>query len=703
MRECLDAALRYAARGWSVFPLNGKLPFAGTHGHNDATTDRATIKRWWKKWPSANVGIACSSTSGPIVIDLDKPANENEVDPRPLVESLDLPETREASSRKGRLHLYFDPMLDGTEIARMIRPFKDKRGKKYALDILGDGGYVVAPPSVHPDTGREYKWLEKRKPAPFPEAIFQLTLSLENQRKIAPPVPDIIGEGERDQMLTSLAGSMRRRNADEGTILAALREMNNTRVRPPLSDKQVVKIAKSISKKEPVVLDEHLTDLGNARRFVTQHEARVRSVMVHRHPWLIWDGRRYAPDTTGEVERMAKQTVRSLYAEASQSGDEEQQDQILKHAVKSESAGKIRALIELAATEPELSIVPDKLDANPYLLNLENGTFDLRKMELRKHKRRDLITKLTSVTYDPNAQAPRWHQFLHEVMNGDDELVEFVQRAVGYSLTGDTREHCLFFCYGQGRNGKSTMLEVLRVLLGDYAQQADFSSFLARQGDGPRNDLARMRGARLVTASEADSDKGFDGRMVKMLTGADTIVARRLYEEHFEFMPQHKLWLAANHKPLVKEQTEGFWSRIRLIPFTVVFDQSKQDKKLMKKLTAELPGILNWAIEGCERWRKNGLIEPRAVQRATRAYREENDVLGEFISQCAKLDGDSWTSTTVLYRTFCDWWTDTRGHRTAPISLGWFGRLLSERVEITQTKRNKIRGWRGIAITITVD
>jgi putative DNA primase/helicase len=312
-----------------------------------------------------------------------------------------------------------------------------------------------------------------------------------------------------------------------------------------------------------------------------------------------------------------------------------------------------------------------------------------------------LITKLAPVEFQPKAKAERWERFMLEIMGGDAELVDFLQRAVGYALTGDTREECLFFCYGGGANGKSTFLETIRWMLGSYGMQSDFSSFITRHSsDGPRGDLARMRGARLVTASEADSDKGFDAKVIKTLTGNDTIVARRLYEHEFEFRPQHKLFLGANHKPIVKEVTEAFWRRMRLIPFTVTFKGANREKKskLESELRAEVSGILNWALAGCRRWQRDGLLEPKSIRRATRDYRDENDLLGEFIAQQCGLDPEAWTPTTELYRAFSDWWTETRGARAAAISMGWFARMLGERAELTVKKRNHIRGWYGIAL-----
>jgi putative DNA primase/helicase len=664
--------------------LQGKRPIPGTHGHKDATTDPKVIKAWWKEYPDANVGIACDSEAGPIVIDIDGR------DGMLSLAELNLPTTLEASSgRKNRKHFYFESC--DVPIRRSIKV-------KPGIDVLGDGGYVVAPPSIHPKTGRPYTWLNGNKIKPFPFSVLKI---MKNRRNgAAPPLPDIIPEGQRDDLLTSLAGTMRRRGASEEAIIAALREENETRCRPPMPDAQILKIARSIAQKDPAPSLENLTDLGNARRFVMQHHKSVKFVRVWKRSWLIWDGVRWSPDETGEADRLAKATVREIYKEAQGIEDTQIREDLIKHAAKSESANKIRSMLELASTEPEVASVADAFDTDPWILNVENGTVDLRTGELRPHRRDDLLTKLAPVVFDRGARAPVWRRFLNDITNSNEELQAYLQRAIGYSLTADVREQCLFFCFGSGQNGKSTFLEVLREMFGDYGQQSEFSTFLSRTSEGPRNDLARMRGIRLVSAVEAPGDKSFDESVLKQLTGGDTITARRLYEEHFEFRPTHKLFLAANHKPHVNEQTEAFWRRIRLIPFTVYIPPEKRDRDIKTKLSRELSGILNWAIEGCLSWQRDGLGEPLIVQQATKSYREEEDLIGEFIVATCQITEKAWVSTSDLYQAFTSWWRETRGVHARPPQARWFGRALGERPELKAAKRHRVRGWRGIALKV---
>lgn len=679
----MKSALRYAGRGWAVFPLNGKRPFPDSHGHHDATTDARTIRRWWRLYPDANIGIRCDSRVGPIVLDIDGPEGAA------FIEGLTLEDTlRATSGRRHRQHLYYAP--NGTEVKRSLKI-------ETQVDVLGDNGYVVAPPSIHPETGRPYRWLNSEDPVPFPRALMRL-IKKKRGHGSAPPLPEVILEGNRDELLTSLAGSMRRRGASYEAIVAALREENERRCNPPLPDAQVRKIAKSISGKEPQVDAESLTDLGNARRFVQQFHRDVRHVKSWRRPWLIWDGARWAPDETGEADRLAKNTVKAIYQEAGRLSNSEQHDALVKHAIRSESASRIRSILELASTEPEIALISDVLDADPWLLNVENGTIDLRTGGMKPARRQDLITKMAPVAYDESADHPRWSRFLEDICAGNEELMLYLQRAVGYACTGDVREQCLFFCYGTGQNGKSTFIEIIHELLGTYAQQAEFSSFLQRRGEGPRNDLARMRGTRFVSAVEAPGDRSFDESILKQLTGGDTITARRLYEEFFEFRPTHKIFLAANHKPHVSEQSEAFWRRIRLIPFTVYIPPEKRDLDLKKNLTNELSGILNWVIQGCLDWQREGLQEPDVVRKATRSYREEEDLLGEFIEAMCEIEPRSWSPTSDLYQGFVTWWRESRGLHNRPPSSRAFSRWLSERHDLRSSKRRHVRGWRGISI-----
>jgi putative DNA primase/helicase len=442
---------------------------------------------------------------------------------------------------------------------------------------------------------------------------------------------------------------------------------------------------------------ENRTQLGNARRLVQQHGDRIRYVHPWRR-WLVYGGGRWAPDDTGKLERLAKQTVLNIVQEAIAADADAERQELLKWAARSQSLAQIRAMIDLAASEPGIPILPDQLDADPWLLNVENGTLDLRTGALRPHDAADLITKISPVTWDPDSEAPTWRAFLDQILPGDPQLLGFLQRAIGYSLTGDTGEQVLFFLHGRGCNGKSTLLETLRALLGDYGLQADVGTFLERRRDGASNDLARLRSARFVAAIEASEGQRLAEGLVKQLTGGDTISARMLYSEYFEYRPQFKLWLAANHKPVIRGTDHAIWRRIRLVPFMVTIAEAERDPELPAKLRSELPGVLRWAVEGCLSWRRRGLGTPPAVHTATESYRLEMDVLAAFLDECCEVGPSLKAPATPLYEAYRRW-CDRNGERA--VSQRAFGEALGERAFVRV--KSSCYAWHGLRLADRAD
>ena len=390
------------------------------------------------------------------------------------------------------------------------------------------------------------------------------------------------------------------------------------------------------------------TDAGNAEAFALLHGDRFR----YNHTegkWLVWNGRYWGVDKDGEAERAALSTARARQSAALLVEDRGQKDDRIRWALQSEGVYRCEAMLKSARSIQALSTTSDLYDRDPYMLTVGNGTLDLRAGDLRKAHPKGLITRGTNVPYDPKAECPRWLQFLKEVFAGDDELIAYIQRAVGYSLTGDTREQCLFILLGSGANGKTTFLEILLKLLGDHAVTTAFSTFAVQFNPGnPRNDVAALCGARLVKASEGEHRSAFAEALIKEITGGGKITARFLYHEQFSYKPQFKIWIETNYKPTIRETSTAIWRRIRLIPFSRQFQGDRQDRKLPEKLEAELPGILAWAVQGCFAWQKRELGEPRSVQVATREYRQESDELGRFLRercfQGARLSG-RWTAT----------------------------------------------------------
>jgi putative DNA primase/helicase len=392
---------------------------------------------------------------------------------------------------------------------------------------------------------------------------------------------------------------------------------------------------------------------------------------------------------------LAKETVRSIYQEAAEAESESRRKELAKHATGSEAEARIRAMLELAKSEVPVS--PDELDADPWVLNCKNGTVDLHRTgELMAHRREDLITKLAPVEYDPEARAPAWDAFLGRVLPGE-ELQSFVQRAAGYSLTGDTSEQCMFINHGTGANGKSTFQEAVSAALGDYAMRAPSEMLLAKRAGAIPNDIARLKGSRYVTASETEEGRRLAESLVKDLTGQDTVTARFMRAEFFDFPPTHKLWLSTNHKPEIRGTDTAIWRRIRLIPWSVTIPPEEQEKRLPATLRRELAGILAWAVRGCLEWQREGLRAPDEVRRATSEYRAEMDVLAGFLGECCETGPELWDYAKDLYTSYKRWCGET-GER--PETQRKFGERLRERG--FQRDRGGSRGagiWRGLRLS----
>ena len=436
-----------------------------------------------------------------------------------------------------------------------------------------------------------------------------------------------------------------------------------------------------------------LTDLGNGERFARRNADRFLHVYEQRR-WLQYNGNRWATDTTGAHKRAAKATARTILAEAS-TLDGDRGEQTAKWALQSQAEPRLRAMVEVASSEPGIATSADQLDADPWLLSCANGTLNLRTATLHQPAPADLITRGTQIAYRDDAECPRWLRFLSEVFDGDAELIAFVHKFVGCCLTGDTREHVLAVLHGSGCNGKSTFIAVLQRLLGDLASAAAFDTFMRhRDSGGPRNDLARLQGARLVTAAESGEGRRLDEATVKEITGGDKITARFLYGEHFEFVPHFKVVLVTNHRPRVDGEDDAMWRRLRLVPFEVSFE-GREDRQLGAALEQEMSGILRWAVDGCQTWQRDGLGEAGAVTRATAEYRQDEDVLGAFLAECCHMHGE--TTTVGFRQAYENYCTDAGEKPLTPAVLG--RRLTKRRVHREQRPDgDRARIYRGVSL-----
>ena len=439
-----------------------------------------------------------------------------------------------------------------------------------------------------------------------------------------------------------------------------------------------------------------LTDSGNAERFEILHGADLRHVAAE-GKWYAWTGLRWEADE-GRAMLATKVVARRLYALASEVSDDGIRQSMAGWARQSESSGKRTAMLTLAKAEGRIPATPADFDADPWLFNCANGTIDLRTGKPRPHRCRDFITKLSPVHYDPAARSELWEGFLDSLTDGDDDFREFLQKAAGYSLTGDCGEEKLFLVLGEAATGKSTFVESLRAACGDYSRTADFESFVQRRDAGVRNDLAALAGRRLVVSVEVEKGRQLAEGLLKTFTGRDTVTARFLYGEHFEFRPQCKLWLVANDPPGVRHDDGGMWRRILRLPFENVIPKGKRDPTLKARLTSDprdQAAILAWAVEGCLRWQEAGLQEPARVARATEAYKQEQNPLRDFVEERCEL-GEGCKATAAKLRAAYERWCEEQGGR----SLGrknYASALRALGCESTKLS-NDTRWWLGISL-----
>ncbi len=438
---------------------------------------------------------------------------------------------------------------------------------------------------------------------------------------------------------------------------------------------------------------EELTEGGNAARLERLHGEDLRYNHTHKK-WYVWDGSRWLADSNGAASRLAADVIKMLYQEASEVDGKDARNAIVNFARQSDSRRGISNMLALAANRLKFALTANDFDKDRWRLGCENCTIDLRTGEICEPCREDLITKIIGAKYDPSAACPMWLKFLERILP-DPDLRRYIKRAVGYCLTGSMAEQAFFFCYGAGANGKSTFLAVLRALLGEYAAQADFSSFLIQRNEKVRNDLAALAGSRLITAIEAEEGSRLSMQAIKAWTGGDPVTARFLFGENFTFQPEGKLWLAANNKPAITEHTHAAWRRVHLIPFTVTIPEAEQDKEIEQKLLRELPGILNWALEGLREYLACGLSAPRAVQDATDEYRRENNSLEQFVFECCELGKLKVCKNTELYTTYLNF-CNISGLKA--ISQTKFSTELKGRNGVSSTRSKYGMVWLGIGL-----
>ena len=684
----LTEALDYASRGWPVFPCKprAKTPIT-PHGLKDATVSPEIIKAWWLQNPAANIGIATGSASGFVVLDVDvKNGQPGEKTLAELQREYGAFMTRCAKSPSGGWHFYFKH--NGGKVA-------SRAGIMPGLDIRGDGGYIIAPPSVT-DVGT-YEWRMEEDAAPLPEGLLKRLngkAKVNGQSKpfdrenILKGVP----EGQRDEMLFKYACSLKSSGVrrQEAEVLVRETAANCTSPFPEdIALEKVLRVYENPGYEQSLAAGFLDTDMANSERFARLHADSV--FWTPERGWLLWDGKRWAPDEQHRVMGLAKQTARKIFAELETAQDKTQKE-LFNWARRSQSKDRLQAMLALAQSEPEIPAWITEFDTDPLLLNCINGVVNLATGELLPHNPARMLSKISPIEYHPTASCSLWLEFLNQVMASDAAMIDYLQRAIGYSLTGYTVEQCLFFLLGIGANGKSVFLEIVLLLLAEYGTNARADTFMVKtQGSGIPNDIARLVGMRFVGVNETETGQKMAESLVKDLTGGDTITARFLHREFFTFKPEFKLWIRGNHKPAIRGTDDGIWRRIHLIPFEVQIPEAERDPGLPEKLRAELPGILRWAVEGAIAWQRDGLRVPEKVKAATSEYRTEMDSLADFMSEKCTTGAAFSAFAGNLYKAYTAWCNES-GEQ--PMSQTAFGLALAERGfrKVKTDGRNKYMG-----------
>jgi putative DNA primase/helicase len=627
---------------------------------------------WWRQWPDANIGVATGAPSGLLVLDVD-PRHGGDEALRDLEQwHGPLPQTVEALTGGGGQHIYFR-CPDGQASGKLAD----------GIDLKANGGYIVAPPSVHPN-GQRYAWELSRHPDdvsladPPPWLLALLTAPRAAAAAAPDPATDRIPTGQRNSTLTSLAGAMRRRGATQAAIESALLAENAQRCDPPLPQGEVKRIAASVARYTPADEEHDLQkDYGHAAVLATLFKDRYRWA-THRGCWMAWTGAVWRPVPEEAVAKTAADELRRHYAAqigatTDKMGLQELGKKVAETCVFARIAG---ALNFLKGWEGILTLA-EEWDRDPWLLNVQNGTLDLRTCTLRAHDPADLLTQMAPVEYDPNAKGERWRKHL-ETFLPDPEVRRQVQRDLGISLVGADLEELLPIWYGTGGNGKSTTLRVLRELLGDYAEMAAPRLLIASKYERHPAELADLCGCRVLFSVEIGNGARLDEERVKALTGGENVKARFMREDFFEFPRTWTITLVCNHKPEIRGTDNGIWRRIRLIPWTVALPKEKQrsQEEVVNELLAEGPAILAWLVEGLRDWQRDHHWMADAVRVATEGYRAEQDVLGGFLADCCELGSRYTVPAATLYDRYVQWCEE---NSEEPIKKDAFRRMLVAR------------------------
>ena len=703
MTSSLDIALSVAVDlGLSVFPCKETLKEKGKvskrpyteNGFKDASREEVQIRKWWGNHPNALVGVPTGPKTGILVVDIDQSSEKSgEASFNKL--QIEDPETTQTRTVSGGRHLIFAY----PEPYDIRNNASTKLGKD--IDVRGDGGYIIWAGSK--TVLGDYAYREGYSPGekgfqPLPERLQDILTGKIKINSDSETSGHIIPNGQRNDTLFKEAVRLAGKGVDKGVVAQhVFSRMQDCQGGFPSTEAlTVINSATKIGHANAPPF----TDLGNAERFARDHSSHVIYCMDQRR-WYCWDGNRWKPDPA-KVQQCAKETTRNMLAEPSYS--EQHRSALTQWQRQSESNGKQKAMIELAASEHKLVKQSTDLDRHLHLFNAADGTIDLHTGEVKVPDRSDLLTCISDAHAKADNACPKWTQFISEIMLDDKKQIDYLQRLCGYMMSGNRSEQIIIYLQGDGANGKSVFIDVLSHVFGDYAGSISARALIDRANGAIPSDIAAIAGKRLVTMSEFPERTYINTTTVKAITGGDKVTARHLYKDWFEFKPQFQLLCAMNELPKVFENDEAYLRRVRIIPFRRVFNGTAIDRNLSCKLKAEADGILQWCLEGARLYKKQGLEPTPLMLEVLEEYRRKSDPVAEFVRVCiVRKGGQSFHSLDDLVREVRQYLAQedlpTPDESTIKKSLRrWLGDIKQHR-----TSNGRVRGYFGLAVEVPMD
>lgn len=712
-QSLLAAARAYGAKGWKVFPCQpgGKSPMT-PNGHKDATSDERQIREWWTRTPDANIGLSCKA-SGLVVLDAD--TYKPDCQWTAVAAGLELPATLEQRSARGGMHYFYEAEV-GATYAAAPWPGVDVKHSGYVLlepSRFADGRYefrtddVVAPaPEWLPAGSSAPRSVSTSTPTVTPLEIAWVidrlntsenTLQRDDWVKLGLAVKETCGEVAREAFI---AFSYKWPGGEAGE---PERVWDTARPNGSLSLGTVKHFlgSEGVPKNVEFDLSEDSLALELGRDAWDQNAKYVAAW----NKWLFWDGSRWVKDEKRkaftESRNFLRRKAQALIDWADEKAATEPDPQKLLKWADGEaramrSNGRVTSIETLARSNAASAASAEEFDGARMLLGTPDGTVDLSSGILRAAKRSDMLTKAVAVGPASSAASPKlWLEFLDRIFDGDQEVIRFVQRLCGYALTGRTDEQKLFFLHGSGANGKSVFLNTLVWLLSDYGKRAPAESFLMTSGEQHPTNIALMQGARLVVGSELPKGKTWNDSVIKDLTGGDRMTARFMRGDFFEFDPQLTLMIAGNTKPNFGAVDDAMKRRIVLIPFAVTIPPEERDGRLEERLQTEGPEILRWFIQGAQDWASRGLAIPKTIRAASADYLEEEDTIGQFLSDCTVATVSGFVPNSDL-RSRYEAWCVIEGEKE--MGRKSFFKSIEERGFTSEKRTGGIRGKAGLVL-----